>query len=184
LINKSIAARPDFRESYQLRALIHLAHMNFTAAERDARKAIELKPKAHAAYNTLGQVFLAQKRFDDAKDAYREALRQAPENALYRYYLGFSHYQLQAYRQAAESLATATQVTLPIVEYDLLAHYYLGRSLEALAETEQAQQVYQEMRNFKEGLPTLKDQLQEQPDYAHLRLMRADLADLERRLAS
>jgi hypothetical protein len=44
MINKAVEARPDFWESQQLRALIHLTRLDFTRAEKDARAAIALRP--------------------------------------------------------------------------------------------------------------------------------------------
>lgn len=179
---KAIEARPDYWRSYQLRALIHLLQRRFALAEQDAGRAIELQPGAHENYNTLGQIYLAEGRFGDARDAYQKAAAIAPDHALYQYYLGFSHYRLKAYRAAAESLAAAIRQTLPAIEYDLLAHYYLGQSLEALGKTEAAQEAYQAMANFKNGLQRLQAQLDGQSDLAYLALLRTDLADLEQHL--
>lgn len=183
LINKSIQSRPDFWQSYQLRALIHLLQIDFPRAERDARRAVERGPHAHSAYNTLGQIYLAQMAFAQARDTYLEALRLAPDNALYHYQLGLSYFRLEAFRKAAESFAIAIGRPLLTVEYDLLAHYYLGRSLQALGHEEQAQEAYDNMETAVDGLQNLKAQLRDQPSTPHLALMRTDLADLESRLA-
>ena len=182
LVNKAIAARPEYWQSYQLRALVYLLHGDLAAAEQDAGHAIERQPEAHQNYNTLGQIYLAERRFADARDVYQEAIRLAPDHAMYYYYLGFSHYRLQAYTAAAGALTAAIGGTLPVVEYDLLAHYYLGCSLEALGETAAAAGVYAAMANFAGGLERLHEQLDDQQGHAHLDLLRADLAGLEERL--
>lgn len=182
LINRSIAARPDFWQSYQLRALIHLMNMAFAAAERDARAALERKPNAHPVYNTLGQIYLAQNRFAEAEEAFAAALALTPGYALYNYHLGLSRYRLGQHRAAAEALAAATQGTLPLAEYDLQACYYLARSLEALGETEKAQEALALMARFANALPTLLRDLENQPEYPHVVLMRADAAEIQARL--
>jgi tetratricopeptide (TPR) repeat protein len=182
LINKSIAARPDFWQSYQLRALIYLAHLNFQHAEREGLHALRLRPDAHPLYNTLGQIYLAHMRFAEAADAYTAARQLAPDYALYWYHLGLSYYRLGQYQEAAESLAAATRGALPLVEYDLQAHYYLGRSLEALGEEELAAQAFQAMAHFADGLAPLQAQLASQPPFPHLELLTADSADIEYRL--
>jgi len=175
LINRSISARPDFWESYQLRALIHLSNLSFQHAERDAIQALALKPDAHPVYNTLGQIYLAQERFDSAREAYTQAQAQAPNFALYDYHLGLSAYRLGEYRAAAEALAASTQGTLPLVEYDLQAHYYLLRCLEELGDEETAATVKAVLPKFKAGLAALREQLDQQPNFPHVARLRADL---------
>ncbi len=184
LADKSIAARPNFWETYQLRALIYLSNMRFDLAERDARRALELRPDAHPAYNTLGQLYLATNRFGEARDAYLKATEMAPKNSLYLYHLGLSDYRLGNYREAAEALAGATRAGVPYLTYELLTYYYLLRSLELNRETEKAEEVAVELLKFGEGLPQIKADLAEQPDFPHLALLKQDVRDLEKRLAA
>lgn len=178
LINRSIEARPDFWESYQLRALLHLMNLDFPRAERDARKAVELKPNAHPAYNTLGQIYLAEERFDKAQETFAAALEQAPDLSLFSFHYGLACYRLSAYRTAADAFDAATAGTLPIIEYDLQGYYYWMKSLEALGEPEQATAVAHEMRKFAVAYDDLREQLNQQPDYPHVATLRADLADM------
>lgn len=182
LINRSINARPDFWQSYQLRALIHLMNMNFAHAERDARAALARKPNAHPAYNTLGQIYLAQNQFSQAEEAFAAALLLTPGYALYNYHLGLSRYRLGNYRAAVEALAAATQGTLPLAEYDLQVCYFLTRSLEALGQMEKAQEAHALVACFAEALPALQRDLENQPEYPHLALLRADAAEIKMRL--
>ena len=183
LVDKSIDARPTFWESYQLRAMIHLANMQLAFAERDAKMAIDLNPKAHPVYNTLGHIYLAQENFPAAEDAYGRALDLAPGYALYLYHLGLSEFRQGKYRDAAESFAASTQGTLPTAEYDLQARYYLARCLEELDEPEKAAEAEAQMAQFGHGLEPLQKMIARQPDYAHLEQMRADLDDIAARLA-
>ncbi len=178
LINRTINSRPDFWQSYQLRALLYLMQIDFPRAERDARKAVELKPNAHPAYNTLGQIYLAEERFDKAKETFAQALEQAPDLALFHYHYGLASYRLGDYRDAADAFDAATAGTLPIIEYDLQAYYFWMKSLEALGEPEQAAAVSAEMAKFAIAYPDLQEQLDEQPDYPHVQTMRADIADM------
>lgn len=182
MINKSIRAKPDFWESYQLRSLIYLTQMNLDHAERDAKTAIELNPKAHPVYNTLGQVYLAQERFADAEVAYSSALDLAPGFALYLYHLGLCEFRRQDYGEAAQSFAAASQGTLPLIEYDLQNAYYLVRSLEEIGDEENAANARRQMTLFRAGLAPIQKQLKNQPPYPHLPQMRADADDLQSRL--
>ena len=182
LSDKAIGARPEFWETYQLRALIYLSGMQFVLAERDAKKALELRPDAHPVYNTLGQLYLAESRYGLAFDAYSRAVELSPKQALYHYHLGLAGYRLGRYRPAAEALAAATRLSLPHVTYELQAYYYLGRALEGNAEIEKAEEVFADMVKFKEGLETLKTELKQQPDFPELPALQADLRDMEKRL--
>jgi tetratricopeptide (TPR) repeat protein len=182
LIDKSLYARPDFWESYQLRAMILLAIMHLDYAERDARKAIEINPKAHPVYNTLGNIYLAQERFAEAEEVYSQALDLAPGFALYLYHLGLSEFRQGKFRDAAESFAAATQGTLPTAEYNLQARYYLARSLEEIGEPERAKLAETQMAKFSYGLEPLLELVGRQPDYPHLEQTRADIEDIAERL--
>ena len=180
LVNKAIQARPDFWESYQLRALIYLSTLDFSRAERSAKEAISHKPNAHPVYNTLGQVYLAQANFAKAQRSFEQALALKPGNALYRYHLGLCQFRQNAYREAATSLMEAISGSLRFLEYELQAHYYLWRCLKALQETEQAKTVHEKMQAFAPGVPLLQKQLADQPDYPHLTYLREDLEDLSK----
>lgn len=178
LVDKAIAARPDFWESYQLRALIFLTELDFSRAERSAKEAIIRKPNAHPVYNTLGQVYLAETRFDKAQTSFAQALELDPGNALYRYNLALCHFRLENYREAAATFMEAISGSLRFLEYELQAHYYLWRCLVALGEIDQAKTVHEKMQAFAEGVPLIQEQLGDQPDYPHLPHLQADAADL------
>ncbi|MFO7539064.1 MAG: tetratricopeptide repeat protein [Chloroflexota bacterium] len=182
MINKAIEARPDFWESQQLRALIHLTNLDFVRAEKDARGAIALNPDAHPVYNTLGQVYLAQEQFERAAEIYEQALDLDPDNAIYTYHLGLSLHRQGLYEEAVEPLHTAVKRSLPLPEYELLAHYYLGVALEQTGRPQAAQEAYGQMADFEHGLDYLKEQYDKQPDYPHLPDMKADLTAVEIRL--
>lgn len=184
LVDKAIAARPGFWESYQLRSLIYLSAMQFGQAERDALKALELRPDAHPVHNTLGQLYLAGSQYGRAAEAYSKAIDLAPKNALYHYHQGLALYRLGEVREAAEGLAASTRLGLPDVTYELQAYYYLGRALEQNGEIEKAEEIFADMVKFKEGLDILKADLKGQPDFPELTPLRADLRDLQKRLAS
>jgi tetratricopeptide (TPR) repeat protein len=178
LVDKAIQARPDFWESYQLRALIYLTELDFSRAERSAKEAVARKPNAHPVYNTLGQVYLAEAKFNKAQGSFAHALELEPGNALYRYHLGLCQFRQEDYREAAASFMDAINGSLRFLEYELQAHYYLWRCLKALKEIEQAQTVHEKMQAFAPGVPLIQEQLANQPDYPHLSHLQADAADL------
>lgn len=179
-VNKAIHARPEFWESYQLRALIHLTELDFNRAESSATEAIRRKPNAHPIYNTLGQIYLAQAAFAQAQISFEQALVLEPSNALYRYHLGLCQYRQEAYQEAIVSFMEAIGGSIRFLEYELQAHYYLWRSLTELKESEQAQTVHEKMQIFAPGVPLIEAQLANQPDYPHLAYLRADALDLSK----
>ncbi|MAU01913.1 MAG: hypothetical protein CL608_32650 [Anaerolineaceae bacterium] len=178
LVDKAIQARPDFWESYQLRALIYLTGLDFSRAERSAKEAVARKPNAHPVYNTLGQVYLAEANFSKAQENFAQVLELQPGNALYCYHLGLCQFRQENYREAAASFMDAINSSLRFLEYELQAHYYLWRCLIALEEQEQAQTVQEKMQAFAPGVPLIQEQLANQPDYPHLPYLQADAADL------
>ena len=182
LVDKAIQARPDFWESYQLRALIYLTELDFSRAERSAKEAIARKPNAHPVYNTLGQVYLAEAKFSKAQQHFLQALELEPGNALYRYHLGLCQYRQEEYQTAAASFLEAISRSLRFLEYELQAHYYLWRCLKALNEPEQARTVQEKMQAFAEGVPLIQEQLANQPEYPHLPYLQADAADLSQQI--
>lgn len=183
LVDKAIQARPDFWESYQLRALIFLTELDFSRAERSAKEAITRKPNAHPVYNTLGQVYLAEARFDQAQASFAQALELEPGNTLYRYHLGLCQFRQEKYRDAAASFLQAISGSLRFLAYELQAHYYLWRCLKALDETEQAKTVYEKMLAFAAGVSLIQEQLANQPNYPHLPYLQADAADLSQQFS-
>lgn len=184
LVDKAITAKPLFWESYQLRSLIYLSAMQFGQAERDALKALELRPDAHPVYNTLGQLYLAGSQYDRAAEAYAKAIDLSPKHALYHYHQGLALYRLGDVREGAEALAASTRLGLPDVMYELQAYYYLGRALERNGEIEKAEEVFADMVKFKDGLEILKADLKDQPNFPELAALRADLRDMEKRLTA
>lgn len=184
LVDKAIDARPTFWESYQLRSLIYLSAMQFGQAERDALKALELRPDAHPVHNTLGQLYLASSRYERAVEAYSKAIDLSPKHALYHFHQGLALYRLGEVREAAEALAASTRLGLPDVSYELQAYYYLARALEQNGEIEKAEEIYADMVKFRDGLEIIKADLKEQPEFPELAALRADLRDMQKRLAS
>lgn len=178
LLDKAIAARPKFWESYQLEAMIYLTEMQFEQAETSAKQGLIFKPDAHILYNTLGQVYLAQNRFQESQRAYTSALELDINNGIYWYYLGLNQYRLQAYRDAAESFTTAIKNTLRYLEFELMAHYYLWCCLLQIDLVEEAATVHEKMQKFAEGVPLVQEETEQLPNYAHKPLLVADVAEM------
>lgn len=182
LIDKAIAARPHYWESYQLKSLIFLAQADLPRAERAAKEAITVNPQAATTYNSLGQIYLAQARFAEAQQAYVTAVEIQPDNALYWYHLGLCQFRLAQFEAAGQSLAAASKRSPRLLVYELLTYYYLWRSLQESGQIEAAAEALDKMQEFSAGLPILQAQIEDQPETAHLPFIQADLQELARQL--
>jgi tetratricopeptide (TPR) repeat protein len=182
LTGRTIALRPDFGESFQLRALIHIANGNLARAHQDAQMAIAQGPEQPPAHSVLGQVHLAQGEYEAAAAAFDQALAYDPDNAVYHYYYGLCHYRLGHYQLAAEALHTAVHRGLPRGDFELLALFYLGRSLEQLGRTSEAEERFKQMAHFGARLAILRAQYDHLPNYPHLAQMKLDLTAVAERL--
>jgi len=72
--NQIIRLQPASPDGYALHALSYINRRQFTAADGDIRKAIEVDPRSHLGYVQRGNLRFIQKQYADAAQAYREAL--------------------------------------------------------------------------------------------------------------
>jgi hypothetical protein len=73
---------------------------------------------------------------------------------------------------------------MPNAQTNLRAHYLLGRTLEELGDLTHAEKVYRKMVRFRRGLDRLTEWLHDAPDHPEVLKLRAEKADIERRLKS
>jgi tetratricopeptide (TPR) repeat protein len=182
MVNRAIALRPDFSESFQLRALVHLADGELIPALQDGQMAVAQEPEQPTAHSVLGQIYLAQGAYEAAATAFDMALVFDPDNALYHYYFGLCQYRLEQHQTAAEALHTAVNRNLPRDDFLLLALYYLGESLAQLNRAEEAAERFGQMDNFRDSLADLQAQYDHLPSYPHLERMKLDLTAVAERL--
>lgn len=176
LSNKTIAARPDFWEAYQLKAIIHLQQGAYAQAEQAAQTGTAVAPYSDLIANTLGQIYLAQGKFAEAKDAYATAVTRNSDHALHWYYLGISQYYAGEYAAAADAFSASSKRSPRILEYELLCHYYLWQSLNKLGKTSLADEVQQKMQKFSQGVPLLQAQIsQTDLETNYLTLLRQEM---------
>lgn len=175
LVNKTITSQPGFAESYQLRALIRTKYKQFAQAQKDAKYAIKLDPKLATHHSTLGQIFLAESDYRQALNSFQEAAVLDPDNPIFHFYSGLAAYRLEDYKLAAESFSMATKKTLPLIEYDILAHYFLSQALIETQRPTLAQTALETMKKFGDGLPHLEAMVSQQTDYDHIRRLKQDV---------
>ncbi len=182
LINKSIESRPDFPESYQLRASIRMIYKQFAKAELDAKHAISLQPNAHSNYNTLGQIYLAESKYDQAYEMFDKATSLDDSIAMNQYHKGLAAYRLGKHQLASEALSLSTKKTLPLIEYDLLSHFYLYKSLMKIKQNKTAETAVETMQKFAEGVPFVEEMVEQNPENPHIKLLGKDLKEIKKLL--
>lgn len=96
------------------RAAALLSLKRYEAAATDARRAIALAPSFGKAHARLGQALYFLKRYRDAIDAYEDALRHEPDNAVTKTYLDKARAKLekQMRRQRGDEVSMADTNTL------------------------------------------------------------------------
>lgn len=182
--NEIIEEKPDRWESYYLRALIHFTLSDLPAAEADAREAVERKPDSDTNRVTLGQILYAQARFAEAEEAFAEAARLRGTEGLNQYHLGATLFHLERFEEAIPRLELATKLGTSNEQMELLARYYLARSLQQEGRDQEAAGVFEEMEEHADALEDLKRDVGTATDYPARHLLQKDVAAIERRLAS
>ena len=67
---------PDHPEAHHLMAVVRIARREFYEALKHAEKAVRIKPDLHEAKNTLGAIYLALCRWDDAVKLFEQLIRE------------------------------------------------------------------------------------------------------------
>ena len=88
LLSQAIAMGPEFAAAYNTLAWLYADKLgtNLAAAEKLARRALELDPDATHINDTLGWILYKQERYTEALTVFEQALAGAPDNAEYLYH--------------------------------------------------------------------------------------------------
>lgn len=78
--SKAIALDPEFIVLWSNRSAAHLKNSEKSKALHDARKCVELDPKFVKGHSRLASALHALKRYEQARDAYKQVLTADPEN--------------------------------------------------------------------------------------------------------
>lgn len=132
-LRQAIELDPESYDAFTVLGTIHLGQGNFTGAEADFRRAVELMLEQHAAghdiataRNYLGASLMAQSRFEDALEpitlAANDELFQTPHMAWGN--LGFCYLELQRYPEAIAALIRSVELGPRFCT----GYYWLGRA--------------------------------------------------------
>ena len=182
LANDLVYTRPQNWLAYHLRSITLLALFRLSDAEKDARMAVRLNPKAHFSYGSLGAILLEQGRYEESKQAFGEALQLGDDFVINHYNLGFVCHRLQEHEASIQYLTTAVRKGLSTPQHMLLANYFLGRSSEALGQSSQAIKFYKAMARYVKGLDQLVN-VNNPPGFPEVLALKADVANIERILS-
>lgn len=182
LTERSLEKRPERWETHYLRSLIFFALSRLPDAIASARRAVAINPRSDASQARLGQALAAEGHLEEGRQALEQAVALRPRDAGYRFHLGAALYQMGAFGEAIPHLAWAAERGLGNPQLDLLASYYLGRSLEQRGGADEAAAAYERMRRHAEALPSLQQDLAQAADYPALTPLRRDVAAIAQRL--
>jgi tetratricopeptide (TPR) repeat protein len=103
-----IEARPNDPWLYSRRGSARYDRRDYAGAEQDYKEASRRKPRdVFLAHNSLGNSLFAQGRFDQAQQAYQEALAGSADLAEARANLGAAFFEQGQYAEAAEECGKA-----------------------------------------------------------------------------
>jgi tetratricopeptide (TPR) repeat protein len=102
------------------------------------QEAIKINPKFDDGYIELARTFGLQKRFEEGSAAARDGLKIKPDSFILLNELGIAYYNLKQYPNAIAALRQAIRLYKGYGE----AHFYLGKTFNAMGRKRDAMQVY------------------------------------------
>src|SRR6201999_2951584 len=137
---QGIAAMPDANDKsnwvyYYFRGICEERSKDWTKAEADMRKALDLQPEQPHVLNYLGYSWIDQGiHLDDAMKMINRAVDHRPDDGYIVYSLGWSYYRTGNYDDAVKTLERAIDLKPedPTINDHLGdAYWRIGRTLEA-----------------------------------------------------
>ncbi|MEM5563539.1 alkaline phosphatase family protein [Psychroserpens sp. AS72] len=107
-------------------------------------KAKNNKPNGEVWFQ-IGKIYTRLNRFEEAKEAFENALKFEIDNARYHQALAVVLIRIKDYEEAADHAFTAIE----LIKYFPEAHYTLGEALEKLGDIENAQKAYETAAKLK-----------------------------------
>jgi rhomboid protease GluP len=124
-LQKIVREKPDFVPAHVLLAKAYLSHGQFSEAEAELKRALDLDPRNAEAHLELGNLYLNQNRPQDAKNIFTQLLTQDATNAEAHYGMGLALAAEESHQAAIEEYKTATRLDPQIggVNYNLGVSY-------------------------------------------------------------
>lgn len=94
-----------------------------SVALKGYKRAVRLDPDNHAAWYRIGRLYVKQRKWLEAKDAFEQTVRLRSDEPMYRLYLGISAFHERDNKVAEGELTRAVTANPRLYR----GHYYLGR---------------------------------------------------------
>ncbi len=117
---------PDSAEAWYISGLIRREIKDYTGAESDCSKAIQLNPSESVYHCELGAIYEDHGEFGKALNCYERASRLSPKTMIYRCCIGIVHYRLgnldKAKKIMEEAMANGGGSISPLKNYLALCY--------------------------------------------------------------
>lgn len=173
--DKSVQARPESQAALVLRMQLYVMSNQLDKAKRDVEYYFSLDPDSWYGYWYTGQCYYYEARYEEAIEAYLQAVQRNPKSSLPYCSAGVTYYRLGKYENAIQYLRRATTMKGEIM-CKFSSHYYLGRSLEELGEEEQADKAFAKMTKYSDGLIKVIENSEALPnEYEAVKLLKSEV---------
>jgi TolB-like protein/DNA-binding winged helix-turn-helix (wHTH) protein/Tfp pilus assembly protein PilF len=136
---RALQIDPSLAEAYAAEALALLMFdWNWTASERQFKRALELGPQSTTTWSWYGRMLTARGRFDEAIDAYERARLIDPLSLAAQTSAGYAYWFARRFDEALERIDAALQMDPTFVEAVVMK----GRVLETLGKFAEARELY------------------------------------------
>ena len=108
-LRRALASRPS-AALYSALAGMEEESGQYLEAVQSYQRAVELDPSSEQYYFDLGVEYLTHFTFGPAAEVYRVGTRKFPQSSRQYVGLGFSHYAVREYREAADAFTTALEI--------------------------------------------------------------------------
>jgi TolB-like protein/lipoprotein NlpI len=136
-VQAALRLNPDLAEAHTALAFLNINYeWEWQAGERGYRRAIELDPGFATTYQWFGFYFITMRRFDDAQESMRTALRIEPLSPIINEDYGDAYYYDRDYERAIEQY----ERTLALFPARQSTHIMLGLALLQLQRYEEARE--------------------------------------------
>ncbi|HVF47487.1 MAG TPA: tetratricopeptide repeat protein [Pyrinomonadaceae bacterium] len=142
---KALELDPDLAEAHASLAIgAAWYEYDWVTAEKEFKKAIELKPNYALAHSYYGVALASMGRFDEAVASAKRAVELEPLSAEIGSMLGLVYFYAGQYDRAVEQ----TKNTIQFEPGFWFAHVFLARSVEKLGDRDRAETVLQHARSI------------------------------------
>jgi predicted Zn-dependent protease len=178
-ITPLIEREPDDPQHLNFRAEMYRLNGQMNQALADYQKIIEVAPEIGLGYNGLAEVYLQQKKYQQAHEAALTAFKYSPDDWVAPYNLGMIEDRLNESQGAVEHLSHVLNQGLPDSRHRLLTYLWLARAHYRLGDMNAADEALRKMRKEQNGLKEWQTILAD-PQAATFRTVLADDVELAR----